>query len=117
MRSRSSARTRRCARSCSTSSAASRAAGRGDAPRIISGDPEVRSILFNIFGGIPRGGGVAAGILEALEQLTIEQPIVVRLDGTNAAEGRATLAEAAPPNLHVEATMLDAAKRAVELAA
>jgi len=88
-----------------------------DALEIISADPQVRSILFNIFGGITRGDVVAAGILQALEQLTIEQPIVVRLDGTNAAEGRATLAEAAPPNLHVEATMLDAAKRAVELAA
>jgi succinyl-CoA synthetase beta subunit len=77
----------------------------------------VRSILFNIFGGITRGDVVARGILQALEQLTFEQPIVVRLDGTNAEEGREILAEAAPPNLHVEATMLDAARRAVELAA
>ena len=49
--------------------------------------------------------------------MTIEHPIVVRLDGTNAEEGRQLLADAAPPNLHVEPTMLDAARRAVELAA
>jgi succinyl-CoA synthetase beta subunit len=49
--------------------------------------------------------------------MKIELPIVVRLDGTNAEEGRQILADAAPPNLHVEPTMLDAAKRAVELAA
>src|SRR3954471_7228286 len=88
-----------------------------DALEVITADPQVRSILFNIFGGITRGDVVARGILQALEQLTIEQPIVVRLDGTNAEEGRAILAEAAPPNLHTEATMLDAARRAVELAA
>jgi len=88
-----------------------------DALQIITGDPQVKSILFNIFGGITRGDVVARGILQALEQLTFEQPIVVRLDGTNAEEGRKILAEAAPPNLYVEATMLDAARRAVELAA
>src|SRR3954452_24276460 len=88
-----------------------------DALEVITADPQVRSILFNIFGGITRGDVVAHGILQALEQLRIEQPIVVRLDGTNAEEGRAILAEAAPPNLHTEATMLDAARRAVELAA
>jgi succinyl-CoA synthetase beta subunit len=49
--------------------------------------------------------------------MTIEDPIVVRLDGTNAEEGRELLTEAAVSNLHVEPTMLDAAKRAVELAA
>jgi succinyl-CoA synthetase beta subunit len=60
---------------------------------------------------------VARGILAALARMRIERPIVVRLDGTNAEEGRALLTEAAPPNLHVEATMLSAAERAVELAA
>jgi succinyl-CoA synthetase beta subunit len=60
---------------------------------------------------------VARGILAALDQMKIELPIVVRLDGTNAEEGRRLLAEAAPANLHVEPTMLDAAQRAVELAA
>src|SRR3954451_24613287 len=88
-----------------------------DALEIISADPQVRSIVFNIFAGITRCDVVAQGILQALSQTKIEHPIVVRFDGTNADEGRAILAEAAPPNLHVEATMLDAAKRAVELAA
>ena len=87
-----------------------------DALEIITGDPQVQSILFNIFGGITRCDEVARGILTALDQMTIEQPIVVRLDGTNAAEGRTLLEEAASPNLHVEPTMLDAARRAVELA-
>jgi len=59
----------------------------------------------------------ARGILTALDQMKIELPIVVRLDGTNAEEGRRLLAEAAPANLHVEPTMLEAARRAVELAA
>jgi succinyl-CoA synthetase beta subunit len=88
-----------------------------DALEIISADPQVQSILFNIFGGITRCDEVARGILQALERIEIEEPIVVRLDGTNAEEGRQLLADAAPANLHVEPTMLDAAKRAVELAA
>jgi len=87
-----------------------------DALEVITSDEQVRSILFNIFGGITRGDEVARGILAALEQMKIELPIVVRLDGTNAEEGRRILAEAAPPNLHVEPTMLEAARRAVELA-
>jgi len=88
-----------------------------DALEVISADPQVRSILFNIFAGITRCDVVAQGILQALSQIRIDHPIVVRFDGTNAEEGRALLEEAAPPNLHVEATMLDAARRAVELAA
>jgi succinyl-CoA synthetase beta subunit len=88
-----------------------------DALEIISPDPQVKSILFNIFGGITRCDEVARGILQALDRIEIEDPIVVRLDGTNAEEGRQLLADAAPANLHVEPTMLDAAKRAVELAA
>jgi succinyl-CoA synthetase beta subunit len=88
-----------------------------DALEVITADPQVRSIFFNIFGGITRCDEVARGILQALEQMPIEQPIVVRLDGTNAEEGRRLLREAAPPNVHAEATMLDAARRAVELAA
>jgi succinyl-CoA synthetase beta subunit len=87
-----------------------------DALEVITADPQVRSILFNIFGGITRGDEVARGILQALERISITHPIVVRLDGTNAEEGRRILAEAAPSNLHVEPTMLDAARRAVELA-
>ena len=87
-----------------------------DALEVILQDPQVKSILFNIFGGITRCDEVARGILAALERMTIEQPIVVRLDGTNAEEGRKVLADAAPPNLYVEPTMLDAARKAVELA-
>jgi succinyl-CoA synthetase beta subunit len=87
-----------------------------DALEVITADPQVKGILFNIFGGITRGDEVARGILEALDRMTIDLPIVVRLDGTNAAEGRAMLAEAAPPNLYVEETMLSAAERVVELA-
>jgi len=88
-----------------------------DALEVITSDDQVRSIFFNIFGGITRGDEVARGILAALDQMRIDLPIVVRLDGTNAGEGRRLLAEAAPPNLHVEPTMLEAAQRAVELAA
>jgi succinyl-CoA synthetase beta subunit len=88
-----------------------------DALEVITRDEQVRSIFFNIFGGITRCDEVARGILQALGQMGIEDPIVVRLDGTNAEEGRGLLREAAPPNLHVEATMLDGARRAVELAA
>ena len=87
-----------------------------DALEVISADPQVRSIFFNIFGGITRGDEVARGILAALEQIGIQHPIVVRLDGTNAEEGREILAGAGPANLHVEPTMLEGAKRAVELA-
>jgi succinyl-CoA synthetase beta subunit len=88
-----------------------------DALEVITADPQVKSILFNIFAGITRCDEVARGILEALTQMTIEHPIVVRFDGTNAEEGREIIADAAPPNLHVEPTMLEAARRAVELAA
>jgi succinyl-CoA synthetase beta subunit len=88
-----------------------------DALEVITSDQQVRSIFFNIFGGITRCDEVARGILAALDQMKIDLPIVVRLDGTNAEEGRSILAKAAPPNLHVEPTMLEAAQRAVELAA
>jgi len=87
-----------------------------DALEVISADPQVRSIYFNIFGGITRTDEVARGILTALEQIGIEHPIVVRLDGTNAEEGRRILADSGQGNLHVEPTMLEGAKRAVELA-
>jgi succinyl-CoA synthetase beta subunit len=88
-----------------------------DALEVITRDPQVRAVFFNIFGGITRCDEVARGILAALEQMKLELPLVVRLDGTNADEGRSLLEQAAPPNLHVEPTMLDAARRAVELAA
>jgi succinyl-CoA synthetase beta subunit len=87
-----------------------------DALEVITSDPQVKGILFNIFGGITRCDEVARGIIEALDRMTIDLPLVVRLDGTNAEEGRAMLVEAAQPNLHVEETMLSAAERVVELA-
>ena len=86
-----------------------------DALEVITSDEQVEAILFNIFGGITRCDEVARGILAALGQMTIELPIVVRLDGTNAEEGRRMLNEAAPANLHVEDTMLSAAERVVSL--
>jgi succinyl-CoA synthetase beta subunit len=88
-----------------------------DALEVITRDSQVRSIFFNIFGGITRCDEVARGILQAVEQMRLALPIVVRLDGTNAEEGRRILGEAALANLHTEATMLDGARRAVELAA
>jgi succinyl-CoA synthetase beta subunit len=84
---------------------------------VITRDPQVKAIFFNIFGGITRCDEVARGILAALDRLDMSRyPIVVRLDGTNAEEARRILAEAARPNVHPEATMLDGARRAVELA-
>jgi succinyl-CoA synthetase beta subunit len=83
---------------------------------IVVSDPKVQSVLFNIFGGITRCDEVAKGLLGALDQMTVTAPIVVRLDGTNASEGRALLAEAARPEITVEETMLAAAATAVRLA-
>ena len=83
---------------------------------IVVSDPKVKSVLFNIFGGITRCDEVAKGLLGALDQAAIAAPIVVRLDGTNAVEGRALLAEAARPEITVEETMLAAAATAVRLA-
>ncbi len=84
---------------------------------VITSDPKVKVIFFNIFGGITRCDEVANGVLTAVEQMGIAMPIVVRLDGTHDVEGREILAQAAVPNLYVEATMLDAADKAVALAA
>ena len=86
------------------------------AVEVILSDDKVKAVLFNIFGGITRCDEVARGILAALEQQDVRVPIVVRLDGTNDEEGRRLLAEADLPGLHVEATMLEAANRVVELA-
>jgi succinyl-CoA synthetase beta subunit len=86
------------------------------AVEVILSNPDVTAVLFNIFGGITRGDEVAKGLIEAFEKIEPSVPFVVRLDGTNDAEGRALLAEANLPNVHTEATMLDAAKRVVELA-
>ena len=59
---------------------------------VINNDPAVRAILINIFGGITRGEEVANGIIEAMRRVDIDAPIVIRLDGTNAAAGRELLA-------------------------
>jgi succinyl-CoA synthetase beta subunit len=83
---------------------------------VVLSDPAVRSVLVNIFGGITRGELVAQGILEALTRVEARVPIVVRLDGTNAEEGRRILREAAHPAIVPAATMLEAARKAVELA-
>ncbi len=83
---------------------------------VINNDPDVLSILINIFGGITRGEEVANGILEAMQRVTIDAPIVIRLDGTNADEGRAILQPILSDTLMMEDTMLAAARRAVELA-
>jgi succinyl-CoA synthetase beta subunit len=83
---------------------------------VLTRDTGVRSVLINIFGGITRCDLVATGIVEALRSIELPWPIVVRLDGTNAAEGRAILDEAASEKVVPAATMLEAAQRAVELA-
>ncbi len=87
-----------------------------DALEVITSDPNVVAILFNIFGGITRCDEIAKGIIEASGQIDIDVPLVVRLDGTNSEEGLGILADAELGNLHVEETMLGAAKAVVELA-
>ena len=83
---------------------------------VILSDRKVKSLLVNIFGGITRCDEVAKGILAALDQLGgAKVPIVVRLDGTNAEEGRRILQEAARPGVEAAATMNQAAERAVKL--
>jgi len=83
---------------------------------VINNDPNVKSIFINIFGGITRGEEVANGILEAMQRVDIDSPIVIRLDGTNADEGREILRPNLNDKLMMEETMLDAARKAVELA-
>jgi succinyl-CoA synthetase beta subunit len=87
-----------------------------NALEVIKADTKVKAILFNIFGGITRCDEIAKGIVTASSQIDLGLPLVVRLDGTNSEEGLAILAEANLPNLHQEKTMLDAARRVVELA-
>jgi succinyl-CoA synthetase beta subunit len=87
-----------------------------DALEVITSDPKVNAVLFNIFGGITRCDEVAKGIIEASRQIDLDVPLVVRLDGTNSEQGLALLEQAAIEGLEVEKTMLGAAKRVVELA-
>ena len=88
---------------------------------IVLSDPSVRSVFVNVFGGITSCDAVANGIVSAIGMLTsrgeqVDRPIVVRLDGNNAAEGRRILEEAAIPAVEQVGTMDGAAKRAAELA-
>ncbi|MBA2327732.1 MAG: ADP-forming succinate--CoA ligase subunit beta [Actinobacteria bacterium] len=87
-----------------------------NAIEVVNNDPGVRSILINIFGGITKCDEVALGVVEALERVDLRSPIVIRLDGTNAAEGRTILNERASEQLIPQPTMLDAARKAVEIA-
>jgi succinyl-CoA synthetase beta subunit len=83
---------------------------------VINNDPSVKSIFINIFGGITRGEEVANGIVEALNRVEIGSPIVIRLDGTNAEEGRAILEPHLSESLQMQPTMLEAARTVVALA-
>jgi succinyl-CoA synthetase beta subunit len=94
----------------------SNAAVMAGALEVINNDPKVRSIFINIFGGITKGEEVANGIIEALQRVKISSPIVIRLDGTNAEEGRAILEPHLSDTLLMAPDMLSAARTAVELA-
>jgi len=87
-----------------------------NALEVISSDAKVRSIFVNIFGGITRGEEVATGIVQALGRVEIKAPMVIRLDGTNAEEGRQILQSVLSDTVLSSPTMLDAARKAVELA-
>jgi len=83
------------------------------AMRIILSDPNVKAILFNIFGGITRGDDVARGIISGLKEVQTEVPIVIRLVGTNSEEGRRILEEA---DLKSAETLMEAAQKVVAVA-
>ena len=87
-----------------------------NALEVINSDKKVKSIFVNIFGGITKGEDVANGIVQALGRVSIDAPIVIRLDGTNAEQGREILKSHESDRLISQPTMLDAARRAVELA-
>jgi len=84
---------------------------------VINNDPKVKAIFINIFGGITKGDEVANGIVTALGRVQIDAPIVIRIDGTNAEQGRAILAEHESAKLVSKPTMIEAARTVVELAA
>jgi succinyl-CoA synthetase beta subunit len=87
-----------------------------NALEVINTDEKVQAIFINIFGGITRGDEVANGIRQALERVDIRPPIVIRLDGTNADEGRKILQDLESDRFVSRPTMLDAARTAVEMA-
>ncbi|MFJ3715203.1 ADP-forming succinate--CoA ligase subunit beta [Streptomyces sp. NPDC090057] len=87
-----------------------------DGLSVILSDPAVKSVLVNVFGGITACDTVAEGIVAALDGVRLTKPLIVRLDGNNAAQGRAILAARAHPLVEQAATMDGAARRAAELA-
>jgi len=87
-----------------------------NALEVISSDPSVRSIFINIFGGITRGEEVANGIVTALSRVDIKVPMVIRLDGTNADQGRDILRAVESDMVITSPSMMDAARKAVALA-
>lgn len=87
-----------------------------DGLAVILSDPAVKSVLVNVFGGITACDAVAEGIVRALETVRLTRPLVVRLDGNNAARGRAILAEHRHPLVEQATTMDGAARRAARLA-
>jgi succinyl-CoA synthetase beta subunit len=87
-----------------------------DALTVISSNPKVKAILFNIFGGITRCDEIAKGIIEADQRVDLDVPLVIRLDGTNSEEGLKLLREANLDGIYEETTMLGAADKVVSLA-
>ncbi len=87
-----------------------------NALEVINADEKEKTIIINIFGGITKGEDVANGIVQALQRVQINSPIVIRLDGTNAEQGREILKSHESDTLISQPTMLGAAKKAVELA-
>jgi succinyl-CoA synthetase beta subunit len=89
-----------------------------DGLSIVLGDPSVKSVFVNIFGGITQCDAVANGVVQAMAMLgEVDKPIVIRLDGNKADEGRRILADAALPGVRAVDTMDGAAQLAAELAA
>ena len=87
-----------------------------NALEVINTDEKVQAIFINIFGGITRGEEVANGICQALDRVDIRPPIVIRLDGTNAEQGREILKDRESDRFVSKPTMLEAARTAVEMA-
>jgi succinyl-CoA synthetase beta subunit len=86
-----------------------------NAIEVVNSDEKVKAIFLNIFGGITKCDDVANGVIEATSRVALKAPIVVRLDGTNADEGRAILEANPNDKIITAATMLEAAQKAVEL--
>ena len=83
--------------------------------KIITSDPNVKSIFINIFGGIMKCDTIAEGVITAVKEVGLKVPLVVRLEGTNVDLGKKILKESGL-NLEAAADMADGAKKAVELA-